>query len=88
MPRSACIRWLSLKPVWTRIGGLVLPVLFAVPVLALIGFAEAGKEVLEKLAGDAAWREHITANLVAWSRSRIPLESCNERFSLVYAALC
>ena len=31
--------WLVLKPVWRRIGGLVLPVLFAVPILALLGFA-------------------------------------------------
>ena len=45
--------WLVLKPVWKRIGGLVLPVLFAMPVLALIGFAESGKEVVEKLATDA-----------------------------------
>ena len=55
--------WLVLKPVWKRIGGLVLPVLFAIPVLALIGFAESGKEVVEKLATDPAWRAHITENL-------------------------
>ncbi|MGH8733031.1 MAG: hypothetical protein ACREVB_05055, partial [Burkholderiales bacterium] len=55
--------WLVLKPVWKRIGPLVLPVLFAVPILALMGFAESGKEVLEKLANDPAWREHIQANL-------------------------
>lgn len=55
--------WLVLKPVWRRIGGLVLPVLFAVPILALIGFAESGKEVLAKLAGDPAWTAYITKNL-------------------------
>ena len=55
--------WLVLKPVWQRIGGLVLPLLFAVPILALLGFAEAGREVLQRLAADPAWREHITANL-------------------------
>ena len=27
--------WLVLKPIWRRIGGFVLPVLFAVPILAL-----------------------------------------------------
>ncbi|MBM3345755.1 MAG: (2Fe-2S)-binding protein [Betaproteobacteria bacterium] len=51
--------WLVLKPVWKRIGAVVLPLLFAVPILALLGFAEAGKEVLGKLATDAAWREDI-----------------------------
>lgn len=55
--------WLVLKPAWKRIGGFVLPVLFAVPILALLGFAEAGREVLDKLANDAAWRTHITENL-------------------------
>ncbi len=45
--------WLVLKPVWRRIGGLVLPVLFAVPILALLGFAQSGQEVLDKLANDA-----------------------------------
>ena len=55
--------WLVLKPVWQRIGGFVLPLLFAVPILALLGFAEAGREVLQKLASDPAWRDHVTANL-------------------------
>jgi adenylate cyclase len=79
--------WLVLKPVWKRIGGLVLPVLFAVPVLALIGFAEAGKEVLEKLASDAAWREHITANLRRVVAVTKPLESLERAILLGYAAL-
>jgi len=55
--------WLVLKPVWRRIGGLVLPLLFAVPILALVGFAESGKEVLEKLATDPSWKIHITDNI-------------------------
>src|SRR5262245_38085448 len=55
--------WLVLRPIWKRIGGLVLPVLFAVPVLALVGFAEAGKQVVDKLAHDPAWRAHIPENL-------------------------
>jgi len=55
--------WLVLKPVWRRIGGLVLPLLFAVPILALVGFAESGKEVLDRLAGDPAWKTHITDNI-------------------------
>ena len=55
--------WLVLKPVWRRIGGVVLPLLFAVPIVALLGFAEAGKEVLDKLANDAAWRDNIVATI-------------------------
>ena len=55
--------WLVLKPVWRRIGGLVLPVLFAVPILALLGFAQSGQEVLDKLANDPAWRAMILENV-------------------------
>jgi adenylate cyclase len=50
--------YLVLQPVWRRIGGFVLPLLFAVPILALVGFAESGKEVLAKL-DDPAWRAQI-----------------------------
>ena len=55
--------WLVLKPVWRRISGLVLPLLFAVPILALLGFAAAGQEVLDKLAADAQWRAMILENV-------------------------
>jgi adenylate cyclase len=55
--------WLVLKPIWRRIGGLVLPVLFAVPILALLGFAQSGQEVLDKLANDAAWKAMILENV-------------------------
>jgi adenylate cyclase len=55
--------WLVLKPVWRRIGGFVLPVLFALPILALLGFASAGQEVLDKLANDPAWKQMIVDNV-------------------------
>jgi adenylate cyclase len=79
--------WLVLKPVWKRIGGFVLPVLFAVPILALLGFAEAGREVLEKLATDPAWRAHITANLDRVVAVTNPLEGFQKALLLVYGAL-
>jgi len=55
--------WLVLKPVWRRIGGLVLPLLFALPILALLGFAQSGQEVLDRLAADPAWRALILDNV-------------------------
>lgn len=79
--------WLVLKPVWRRIGGLVLPVLFAVPILALIGFAEAGKEVLGKLANDPAWRSHITDNLNRVVKVTSQLDAAQARVLIVYACL-
>ena len=79
--------WLVLKPVWKRVGGFILPLLFAVPILALLGFAEAGREVLEKLATDAAWREHITANLRRVVAVTDPLEVFQKAFLIGYGAL-
>ena len=79
--------WLVLKPLWRRIGGLVLPVLFAVPILALVGFAEAGKEVLGKLANDPAWLAHIRENLRLVVAITDPLNSLQSKILLVYAAL-
>ncbi|MEA3192764.1 MAG: adenylate cyclase [Betaproteobacteria bacterium] len=79
--------WLVLKPVWKRFGGLVLPVLFAVPVLALLGFAESGKEVLDKLATDPAWRAHISENLRRVVQVTDPLNVLQARLLIAYGLL-
>ena len=79
--------WLVLKPVWKRVGGFVLPLLFAVPILALLGFAEAGREVLEKLTGDPAWRAHISANLRRVVAVTDPLNSLQAKLLAGYALL-
>ncbi|MBI3371334.1 MAG: (2Fe-2S)-binding protein [Betaproteobacteria bacterium] len=79
--------WLVLKPVWRRIGGLVLPVLFAIPILALVGFAESGKEVLEKLANDASWKTHITDNLERIVKVTTRLETFQTVVLAVYGGL-
>jgi adenylate cyclase len=79
--------WLVLKPVWRRIGGLVLPLLFAIPILALLGFAEAGKEVLARLAGDPAWNAHIRDNLTKVVKVTSQLDAFQARILLGYGAL-
>ncbi len=79
--------WLVLKPVWRRIGGIVLPVLFAVPVLALVGFAESGKEVLDKLANDATWKTHITDHLARIVKVTNQLETFQAVVLGVYGGL-
>jgi len=79
--------WLVLKPVWRRVGGLVLPVLFGIPILALLGFAEAGREVLERLGTDAAWRQHIIDNLNRVVAVTKPLEADQARILWGYAVL-
>ncbi len=79
--------WLVLKPIWRRIGGFVLPVLFAVPIAALIGFAESGKEVLEKLATDPAWQTHLTDNISKIVKFTSQLDAFQARVLFVYGAL-
>ena len=55
---------LVLKPVWPRLAPVVIPILFAIPILALLGFAHAGEAVLTRLATDPGWRVHIEQNLM------------------------
>lgn len=78
--------WLVLKPVWRRIGGLVLPVLFAVPILALLGFAQSGQEVLDKLANDAAWKAMILENVGKIAKVTRELGEFQTRAIWAYAA--
>ncbi len=79
--------WLVLKPVWRRIGGFVLPLLFAVPIVALIGFAESGKEVLAKLANDPAWQTHITDNIGSIVKVTSKLDVLQGQILTTYGAL-
>jgi adenylate cyclase len=55
---------LVLKRAWPWLGPIVVPVLFAVPILALLGFAHAGEAVLARLTTDADWRALIEQNLL------------------------
>jgi adenylate cyclase len=78
--------WLILKPVWRRIGGLVLPVLFALPILALLGFAQSGQEVLDKLANDPAWKAMILENVGKIAKATRELGEFQSRAIWGYAA--
>ena len=55
---------LVLKRAWPRLSLIVIPILFAVPILALLGFAHAGEAALARLATDADWRALIEQNLL------------------------
>jgi adenylate cyclase len=54
---------LVLQRAWPRLAPIVVPVLFAIPILALLGFAHAGEAVLARLATDARWQARIEQNL-------------------------
>lgn len=79
--------WLVLKPVWRRVDRLVLPVLFLVPVAALLGFAEAGKEVLARLAIEGEWRAAIEANAAQIAELRAQLGALWTKAIGIYGAL-
>jgi adenylate cyclase len=79
--------WLVLKPIWSRVGALVLPLLFAVPIAALAGFAEAGKEVLARLAQDADWQARIQANAGLLAQVAPQLDAIRHGVLLVYGGL-
>ena len=79
--------WLVLKPVWRRIGGFVLPVLFAAPILALLGFAESGKEVLAKLATDPAWQTYLIDNIEKIVKVSSRLDVMQTRILSLYGGL-
>jgi len=79
--------WLVLQPVWRRIGAVVLPLLFAVPILALVGFAEAGKEVLARLASDQAWSDLIAENIRPIAKATRELAEFQTRALLAYLVL-
>jgi adenylate cyclase len=54
---------LVLRRAWPRLAPIVVPLLFAIPILALLGFAHAGEAVLVRLSTDPAWRALIEQNL-------------------------
>ena len=54
---------LVLRRSWRRLAPIVVPILFAIPILALLGFAHAGAAVLARVATDPAWRALIEQNL-------------------------
>jgi len=56
-------RWMHLQRWWPRVGWALLLLLFGVPVVALLGFVEAGKEVLARMASDPPFRAGILADM-------------------------
>ena len=79
--------WLVLLPSWKRFGGVVLPVLFAVPILALLGFAEGGRAVLDRLETDPAWKALIIDHLRPIAAMVAEMDAGKDRVLVVYACL-
>ena len=78
--------WLILRPSWPRVAPVILPAAFALPVLALLGFAQAGQEVLLRLDRDPAWTARVVANLDLLGALRGRLDAIEDVVLLVYGA--
>jgi adenylate cyclase len=75
---------LVLKPAWPRLAPVVIPILFAIPILALLGFAHAGEGVLARLASDPDWRALIEQNLLIRQQMAHRLGVIQDGVFLVY----
>ncbi len=76
--------WLVLKPAWPRVRHFVLPLFFLIPLISLLGFISSGNEVIEKLANDTSWRNHINSMLSNTESAAAILKVANERVIFVY----
>ncbi|CAM5775691.1 hypothetical protein LMIY3S_05152 [Labrys miyagiensis] len=77
--------WLVLRPAWRRVGPLVTPLFFLVPIAALLGFAQGGKDVLVRLADNSEWQASIAANMSLITASKAQIETIRNDLMLGYA---
>jgi adenylate cyclase len=75
---------LVLKRAWPRLAPIVVPILFTIPILALLGFAHAGAAVLARLASDDVWRALVEQNLQIIQQMRHRLDVIESGVFLVY----
>ena len=79
--------WMVLKSWWPKAGGFVLPVLFAVPILALLGFVESGKEAVARIETRGEWMQVISANAGRIAIAGADIARIQQQILLVYAGL-
>ena len=77
---------LVLKRGWPRLAPLVIPLLFAVPITALLGFAAAGDEVLSRLPADPERQARFAASLAVLQAHRAWLDGVENLILVGYGA--
>ena len=79
--------WLRLRSWWPAIAGFLYPVAFALPILALLGFVEAGKQAMARYdGGDPAWAAAIVAMANKMAEVGAPLGAWGDGFLIAYGA--
>ena len=78
--------WLRLRRWWPVIAPFLYPIAFALPILALLGFVEAGKQALDRFSdagGD--WSLYVRAALAKFAVLAPRLQVWRDHFVLGYA---
>jgi adenylate cyclase len=78
--------WLRLRPWWPTAAGFVYPLVFLLPILALLGFVEAGKEAVALFeGGNIVWAAEIAAKAQQFARISPTLLMLQNIFFIAYA---
>lgn len=80
-------QWLVLKPVWRRVGPILTPALFLIPILALLGFVEGGKDTLAALETTHQGQQKIDLLLEMMAQAKPELAMIQKTIILVYGVL-
>jgi adenylate cyclase len=78
--------WLRLHRWWPAVAGFLYPLAFGLPIAALLGFVEAGKEALARYGGDPVWAQAIDIGLRRLADIRGPLTAWENGFLIAYGA--
>jgi adenylate cyclase len=79
--------WLRLRPWWPTAAGFVYPLVFLLPILALLGFVEAGKEAIALFdGGDPVWAGEVAATSARFATISPTLQTIQDIFFAAYAA--
>ncbi|WP_160167031.1 2Fe-2S iron-sulfur cluster-binding protein [Rhizobium sp. PDO1-076] len=79
--------WLVLRPIWTRIGAVLMPALFMIPILALLGFVEGGRDALLRLETAPDWQAKVNNLLLLTETAAARLNAIQNRVILIYGIL-
>ena len=77
--------WLRLRQWWPVVAPFLYPVAFALPILALLGFVEAGKQALVRFAGSDNWPLQVRIALEKFAVLAPKLQVWRDYFLLGYA---
>lgn len=80
-------QWMVLKRVWVRIGPILTPALFLIPILALLGFVEGGKDTLAVLETTHQGQQKINMLIEMMARAKPELAMIQKSIILIYGVV-